>query len=723
MSSVIRTLWLGVLAAIFLTPYSIAQVTDGNTYSPPNYSTFQPPAAGNSYTDPVFGTSIQRVTVAPTTQNLDAGGNLIFITDEYSSMTPFNLDNSKILLIHQSYFALYDGSGTFLKALPMEISAASEPRWSRTDPNTLYYHVGNQLKKYDLSADSRSVVRTFSEYSTISGKGESDLSFDGDYMVFAGDNRFVFVYRLSTDSKGPAFDTGGRGFDSLYITPDNNVTITWLQAGTNRYSGIELFDQNMNFLRQLAHAGGHMDVTRDGSSEVLVWTNSGDPQPLAGCDNGIVKIRLSDAAQTCLLSLDWSLAIHVSGADNSGYVFVETYAPSNPTPGASNWVRYTNEILQIKLDGSEVRRLAHHRSRPFDSYNWMPRVSVSRDGGRLIYNSNYNLQSTLGYASDYADVYLATVPSSTGGNTGGGTTGGGSTGGGGATGGGNTGGGTSGGASTTRTEQTAAAVSYTGTWHANGLAGHSGGGAALSIDAGSRAKFTFTGTGVRWLGYRDEWSGVANVYLDGQFKGTVDAYASPSQYQAMLYSASGLTANTHTLEIEVTGTHGPASQGAWVWVDAFDVDVASSSSGGTGGGTTPPPPPPPPAVTASRVEQNHSSAAYAGTWFSRNGASFSGGSAALAMDKGSSVTFTFTGTGASWVGYKDAWSGVACIFVDGVRVGKFDTYSPTDTAQPVIYSISGLSQGTHTLKIEVQQRKSAASGGVWVWVDAFEAKP
>src|SRR5439155_1679884 len=60
-----------------------------------------------------------------------------------------------------------------------------------------------------------------------------------------------------------------------------------------------------------------------------------------------------------------------------------------------------------------VVRLAHHRSRPFNDYNWTPRVSVSRDGSRLIYSSNYGLQEILGYPSEYSDVYLITGLSST----------------------------------------------------------------------------------------------------------------------------------------------------------------------------------------------------------------------------------------------------------------------------------------------------------------------
>ena len=163
------------------------------------------------------------------------------------------------------------------------------------------------------------------------------------------------------------------------------MIVSWIQSGIVRSTGQELFDTNMNFLRQVGDADGHKDVTLDtNGDEVLVWTNSNDPQPI--CNNGIVKIKLANGLQTCLASFDWSLAVHISAPDNSGFVYVETYAPSNPDP-PSGWMAYTNELLQIKLDGSQVLRLAHHRSRPFEAntYNWQPKMSTSRDGSRVVY--------------------------------------------------------------------------------------------------------------------------------------------------------------------------------------------------------------------------------------------------------------------------------------------------------------------------------------------------
>src|SRR5205809_1392820 len=395
-------LWTALATAI------LAAVVDTNVHFPdPDYYNFRPPRVGGSYTDNAFGTSIKRITDALATPNAYAGGTLTFISGEYSTMTPFNRDNSRILLVHQSYFALYDGSGNLLKNLPIEVNASIQPRWSRSDANLFYYKYGNQLRQYNVATDAISLVHTFPEYSSISGKGESDICFDGNHFVFAGNDRYVFVYEISTDSKGPVFDAGSRAFDSLYITPNDNVSITWLTAGTSRYNGVELFDRNMNFLRQLTRSGGHMDYTRDSNGdEVLVWTNSNDPLPI--CNNGIVKVRLSDGSQTCLLSLDWSLAVHVSAPDSGGWAFVETYAPSDPDFQSAAWKPYTNEIVKVKLDGGQVVRLAHHRSRPFNRYNWTPRVSVSRDGSRLIYSSDYGLQEILGYPSEYSDVYLIT---------------------------------------------------------------------------------------------------------------------------------------------------------------------------------------------------------------------------------------------------------------------------------------------------------------------------
>jgi hypothetical protein len=126
-----------------------------------------------------------------------------------------------------------------------------------------------------------------------------------------------------------------------------------------------------------------------------------------------------------------------------------------------------------------------------------------------------------------------------------------------------------------RIEQTNAAVLFSGNWSVNNSSSNSGGSAKLSMTTGARASFTFTGTSVSWIGYRDEWCGIARVYIDGAVKAAVDTYASPGKAQTVNYTISNLTSGPHTIVIEVTGTKSKGSKGKWVWVDAFDYTGAS----------------------------------------------------------------------------------------------------------------------------------------------------
>jgi len=215
----VRAIILSTLLATALIGNAFAQLTTTGIELAPSYDTLVPPGVGVTYVDPRFGSTIKRVSNALTTANADGGGTLTWIENEYSTMSAFNSDNSKFILVHQSYFGLYDGSGFFMHDLPLEIGASSEPRWSRKDNATLYYHKGNQLKSYNISNGAINVVHAFTEYSSISGNGEMDISLDGDHFVFAGDGRYIFVYQISTGAKKAVLDTAGRSFAAYTLRP------------------------------------------------------------------------------------------------------------------------------------------------------------------------------------------------------------------------------------------------------------------------------------------------------------------------------------------------------------------------------------------------------------------------------------------------------------------------------------------------------------------------
>jgi hypothetical protein len=663
------TFALGLLA-----PVAQAYLTDRVARLPVNYFVLLPPPAGASYIDPVFGTAITRISDSRSQPNAGDTGNLAYIVNEYSTMSPFNQDDSRLILQHQSYFALYDGEGQYQKDLPFEIPASSEPRWSRSDRDLLYYFLGNSLKSYNVVSGIRTIVYTFSEYAKVEGRGESDVCFDGDHFVLVGDGHDIFVYELSTGRKGPVLDTSGHPFDSVYIAPGDQVIVSWNERGSARYAGMELYDRDMRFLRQLAFANGHKDVSRDTDGEpILLWINAADSQAPADCQNGVVKIRLADGQRTCVLSLGWSVAAHVSAPDGGGWFFVSTYAPGDPKPLPGEWRPYANEVLQVRTDGSEVRRLAHHRSRPLNDYWYTPRASVSRDGRRLVYSSNYGLPSIFGYDRGYSDVYLVDVAAASWSYPG------------------------SPSAVSARYEQDHASVSYTGPWYANTRAAHSGGNAVLAMEPTARGTFSFSGTGVRWVGFRDQWAGIARVYVDGQLHSAVDTYASSAQVQAVLFSAGDLAPGSHTLAVEATGTRNALTGGAWVWLDAFEV--------------------------TARVQQDDPAVTYSGFWLDHPHPLHSGGSAIMAMDPGARASFNFSGTAVSWIGLRDEWSGIARVYLDGTLRAEIDTYASPAQAQTVVYTLSELPAREHTLAIEAAGRSHPLSLGNWIWVDAFETQP
>ena len=141
-------------------------------------------------------------------------------------------------------------------------------------------------------------------------------------------------------------------------------------------------------------------------------------------------------------------------------------------------------------------------------------------------------------------------------------------------------------------------------------------------------------------------------------------------------------------------------------VDPFD----SSSSGGGG--------------TAVRHEETDAAISYSGTWTPFIDPRCSGGQCAISAQPAARSTFTFSGTGVTWITFRStSRTGIANVYVDGVLAATVDTYSTTPDPQAAGFTRTGMARGTHTIAIEVTGAKNPAATEANIAVDAFDVTP
>jgi len=124
---------------------------------------------------------------------------------------------------------------------------------------------------------------------------------------------------------------------------------------------------------------------------------------------------------------------------------------------------------------------------------------------------------------------------------------------------------------------------------------------------------------------------------------------------------------------------------------------------------------------ATRIEQDNPAVVYTGIWITASDPTVSGGTAIESNQANATATLTFTGTGVSWIGYKCACAaGYADVSVDNGPATLVDNYSAVTEPQAVVYSASGLSQGTHVLHITVTGQYDRLGNSAYIVVDAFD---
>src|SRR4030067_3046197 len=123
---------------------------------------------------------------------------------------------------------------------------------------------------------------------------------------------------------------------------------------------------------------------------------------------------------------------------------------------------------------------------------------------------------------------------------------------------------------------------------------------------------------------------------------------------------------------------------------------------------------------SARYEQTHSSIVYTGTWTTTSDSRHSNGSMTYSRTAGATATLTFTGNKVTWLGLKGREFGIAGVYLDGQFQGNVDLYNNGYLFQQALFSISGLNNTTHTLRIETTGLKNVSASNFYVSVDAFD---
>jgi|GEM_PF-6908695 len=88
--------------------------------------------------------------------------------------------------------------------------------------------------------------------------------------------------------------------------------------------------------------------------------------------------------------------------------------------------------------------------------------------------------------------------------------------------------------------------------------------------------------------------------------------------------------------------------------------------------------------------------------------------------QGAAAVVNFNGTDITWIGKTGPNFGIASISIDGGAPFTFDAYTPSAAYQTPNAVISGLSPGSHALKVEVTAGHHRDSTDVYQAIDAFQ---
>lgn len=378
-------------------------------------------APGATYTDPAFGTTIQRITGASAT-----GG---FGTHVYSQLQAFSTDNKYILVIEDSNYLIRRLSD--LSQMPVDTSIMNDIRWHPTQPHTVLFYDSNddetvRIQSVDVETNAINTLYTLpSQYVRIRvPESYEELSRDGRWTAAMLTRNDDSVDIVTIDLENTQFGAV-LSIDNLYATvctpdptwgnvePDwigvsplgNYLIVQWARDGVGRCRGMESYNIATGAFVGYVYDNyqhGDLGVDTDGSEFFMTVTLS---SPMDQNRPAIATFTLPGNDQApqpdYLMVMDWATNHHISCQGPAGACLVSYDGWDDDI-----WRPFEQEIFLMYTDKS-VLRVAHHRSTAC-GYWVQPRASISQDGKYAVFTSDWGDGCQL--ADGNGDTYVITLP-------------------------------------------------------------------------------------------------------------------------------------------------------------------------------------------------------------------------------------------------------------------------------------------------------------------------
>jgi len=394
---------------------------------------FTPPAVGGSYVDANFGASVRVIT-----------GPGVYHT--YSANNPLSANNT--------YVMTYRSNGAFDVVLAAtgkvafsRVSANEDFFWDSFEDSVYYYPSGPAFVKHDLRTGRDSTVVDYRRgshiFTSIKRGGTTGSSKDNWISFFAENEKQICTLDLNTvktycadygnapglpygaidytiDSKGVDKMSGKRYvvLVSKSVNP-GFYSVNMATGGLDlEFRGPEDPESNGNHdgvcdAGERCMSPSHSDTFEDSDGiQYLVFNH----QTESPCEVSLATYQLNKGSailqpvelgggKRTVMSL-WKCPFpntkggtdeHIGCAKNAPFCVVSTISPFRSSAEQPLRFPHATEIITMRGNGLEVRRLAQTRSVRFtedgdESYWAMPRAALSNDGSLIVTDSNFGVR-------------------------------------------------------------------------------------------------------------------------------------------------------------------------------------------------------------------------------------------------------------------------------------------------------------------------------------------